>query len=137
MWVRLGFILLFLYFVYFIFCFWLACNFKWTVQLFLVVINSHFMIVQIALPLGWKLITYSLIDITSRTGKSLTKLLVQCNFQQLKGHLKSCKYAARRCARLLDSSMIYVVIFGTSLNWNFKLAFDIFNSFDSDMYLMK
>uniref|UniRef100_A0A7N2RAV2 Uncharacterized protein n=1 Tax=Quercus lobata TaxID=97700 RepID=A0A7N2RAV2_QUELO len=46
---------------------------------------------------------------TRWTGKSLTKLLVECNSQQLKGHFKSCKYAARRCAGLLDSSMIYVV----------------------------
>ena len=45
---RVGWVL----FVYFYF--WLACNFKWTVQLFLVVINSHFMIVQIALPSGLK-----------------------------------------------------------------------------------
>ena len=127
-----GFILLFLFYLFF----WLACNFKWTVQFFLVVINSHFMIVQIALPPGLKT-NYIFLDITSRTGKSLTKLLVECNFQQLKGHLKSCKYVARRCVGLLDSSMIYVVIFGTSLNRNFKLAFDIFNSFDSDVYLMK
>ena len=100
----------------FIFCFWLACNFKWTVQLFLVVINLYFMIVQIALPPGLKANYIFLDRYYLKTGKSLTKLLVECNFQQLKGHLKSCKYAARRCARVLDSSMIYVLIFGTYLN---------------------